>query len=139
MPKILLSGLLAAWLAILSATANAAIPSIPAEGTVTVEQIAAAIEAVDARTDLDEETKGQIAALLRESETHVRNKLADEAAAAEFAASLENAPAETDKLRARLNEPAPAAPTLEELGIKPTVLVQARRRNRPGFESASIR
>ena len=83
-----------------TASATSAIPSIPTEGSVTAEQLDSAISAIEARDDLDEETRGQVVSLLRDTQAQIGNKASSEAAAAAFADGLETAPAETEKLRA---------------------------------------
>jgi potassium efflux system protein len=105
----------------LTASATSAIPSIPAEGSVTAEQLDSAISAIESREDLDEETRGQVIALLRDAQAQIGNKASAEAAAAAFAEALHTAPDETGKLRAELDEEARLPPTPEGLRIDPDV------------------
>jgi len=107
--------LLLAWTS--QAAAQSPIPSTPTEGSVTTEQIETAIEAVQARDGLDEELRGQIVDLLRDSQAQIQNKVASEAAAEAFEQSLETAPAETARLREQLETRATTTPTPAELGV----------------------
>jgi potassium efflux system protein len=100
-----------------TASATSAIPSIPTEGSVTAEQLDSAISAIEARDDLDEETRGQVVSLLRDTQAQIGNKASSEAAAAAFADGLETAPAETEKLRAELDKEARPPPSPESLRI----------------------
>ena len=108
--------LLALWLALASALVSATVPTVSTDGSVTTEQLDTAIEAIDARTDFDEETKSQIVASLREAQAQLRNQQAAQEAEATYAESLSTAPERTRELRARLNEPA-VVPTLDSIGI----------------------
>ena len=100
-----------------SPSANAVIPTVPADGTVSIEQIAAAIEAIQAREDLDEESRAPILEQLRDAQAQVQNRQALEQAAAGFAAVIDTAPVEIADLTADLNQPPPPDPTPENLGV----------------------
>jgi potassium efflux system protein len=101
----------------LTAGAASTIPSLPSEGSVSTEQLDAAITAIESREDLDEETRGQIVALLRDAQAHIGNKASAEAAAASFARALQTAPEQTAELRAELDGKSRPAPTPESLQI----------------------
>lgn len=105
------------WMAFgLTVDAQTSIP-IPDAGQATAESIEAALEAVQVREGLDESTRNKVADQLRQALSHLRNRQSAEAAAAAYAAAVRSAPEETQRLRAKLDEAPPAAPTAESLGI----------------------
>jgi potassium efflux system protein len=108
----------------LAASAASTIPSIPAEGAVTGEQLESAITAVEAREDLEQETRSQIIALLRDAQAQIRNKASAEATAAAFAKALETVPDETVALRAELDKDVRLLPSPETLRIEPDAPLQ---------------
>jgi potassium efflux system protein len=91
--------------------------TVPTDGTATREQVETLITAVSAREDLDEETRTSVLERLQAARDFADRRLASIAAAAEFAAALEEAPAETASIRAELDAAAPADVTPESLGI----------------------
>ena len=92
------------------------IPAIPADSTITSQQIESAIAAVEAREGLDDETRARVIDQLRDAQAQLQNMQSSQAAAAAFAKSLQTAPAETEKLRRLLDEEA-KEPTSDSLGI----------------------
>jgi potassium efflux system protein len=92
-------------------------PAVPTEGSITVEQLEAAINAVVVREGLDEETRSRTVDQLRDAQAQIQSRIASEAAAARFAEALKAAPAETERLRQQLISQAPREPTLESLGV----------------------
>ena len=113
------AGVLIAFLLISlpAAAQELTVSGIAADGTVSVEQLDSAIESVEAREGLDDETRNSIVEQLRDAQAQVRNRLAAEAAATLFAEALNTAPVETEALRNRLDVEVPATPTVESLGI----------------------
>ncbi len=99
------------------AQADSPIPSVPADGTVSTEQIDSAIAAVEARDGLDEETRTLIVEQLRAARSQLSSRASNESAAEAFTASLTSAPDETAALNEQLERPAPRPPTPESLGI----------------------
>lgn len=99
------------------AWADSPVPSISAEGSVSAEQIESAIAAVEAREGLAEETRTGVIDKLRDAKAQLQNAQLARADAAAFAEAIQTAPAETDRLRRQLDEPAPDAPTAVSLGI----------------------
>ena len=97
--------------------ADSLIPSVPADGAVSAEQIEAAINAVSAREGLAEETRSAVIDQLRDAQAQLQNQVAAEAATEAFAKSLVTAPAQTEALLRELDEPTPEAPTAASLGI----------------------
>lgn len=91
---------------------------------VSVEELAAMIESVETREDLDEPTKNSVLELLRDAQTQVRSKIEADAAAQKFAEALATAPAELEELRAELDVPPPPTPTAESLGISEDVSLE---------------
>jgi potassium efflux system protein len=110
--------LIAALLAALCAHAqDLSIAGIPTDGTATTEQLDALIASYESRDDLDEEIRNSILDRLRDARAQVLAISNAEAAAAEFDDALESAPAETERLRAELEEVADSNVTAESLGI----------------------
>ena len=103
--------------------ADLTIPLISGGSSVTAEQLDAAIDAVAARDGLSDETRKAITDRLRDAQVQLQNRLSSEAAAAAFADALETAPAETEALRRRLDEPAAPTPTAESLDVKDDIPV----------------
>jgi len=109
--------LLLATLWSLPAASQSAIPTTPADGTVSIEQIETSITAIEAQEGLDEETRNRIIDLLRDAQAQIQNQQAAIDAAANFAQQLETAPTETEALRETLNQEPPDDPTEASLGI----------------------
>ncbi len=109
--------LIAAVLLLLSQGALAAVPSISSESNVLVDEIDAAITAIEAQEDLDEENQGRILEQLRDARSQLENQAAAERDTASFKESMESAPGEIESLTAELNKPAQPAPTPESLGV----------------------
>ena len=112
-----LAALVAATLAAGPAWADSPIPRLPADGSITAEQIESAITAVEAREGLDEETRSRVVDRLRDAQAQLQNAKSARDSAATFKAAIQTAPAETEKLRKQLDQQAPPAPTAESLGI----------------------
>ena len=93
------------------------IPAVPADGSLTIEQLESSIRAVEARTDIDDENRSRVIEQLRDAEAQLQNRIAAEIAATAYADSLDSAPAETERLVATLGDAAPPPPTAESLGI----------------------
>jgi potassium efflux system protein len=108
----------------MASTATSTIPSIPAEGVVSAEQLDAAITAIEAREDLNEETRGQIIALLRDAQAYIGNKASAEVAGTAFAEALNAAPEDTARLRAELDKDPGPPPSPENLRIRPDAALQ---------------
>lgn len=121
-PQSIVNGRVCASLAALllctaAAGSDSPIPAVPVDGAINAVQLETAIRAVEAREGLDEETRTTVVDQLRDAQAQLQNELSAESAAAAFAAALDTAPAETARLRARLDEPAPPTPTAGDLGI----------------------
>ena len=99
------------------ARAESPVPPLAADGSVSAQQIDSAIAAVEAREGLDEETRTRVVDQLRDAQAQLQNAKSARESAATFAAAVRSAPAETEQLRKRLDENAPAAPTAASLGI----------------------
>ncbi len=97
--------------------ADSPIPQLAADGSVTAEQVDAAISAIEAREGLDEDTRTKVMDQLRDARAQLQNAQAARDSAAAFAESITTAPAETQQLRKQLDESAPAAPTRQSMGI----------------------
>jgi potassium efflux system protein len=97
--------------------ADSTIPSVSAGGTVSAEQLDTAINAITAREGLSDETRNAIIDRLRDAQAQLQNRLSSESTAASFTKALETAPAETEALRLRLDEPIGQPPTANSLGI----------------------
>ena len=98
------------------AWAASPIPPVDADDTVSSAEIKAAIETVGSRQDLDEETRAKVIDQLRDASAQLTRKSAAEAAARAATQALEAAPAETNAIRAALDEPL-LPPTAETLGV----------------------
>jgi potassium efflux system protein len=107
---LLSAGLATAW-------QDVSLPAVSADDSVSVEQLDAALAAVEAREDLDDETRTSVIERLRDAQAQVQIRVAAENAAQGFAAQLETAAAEAEALRAALDEEAAPAPSAESLGI----------------------
>ena len=94
-----------------------AIPVMPADGSLTVEQLESAIRAVEASEDIGDESLTKVVEQLRDAQLQVQNRIAAEAAATAYAQALDSVPAETLRLRATLDNDVVAPPTAESLGI----------------------
>ncbi len=116
-PGLLAAGYIAAALAAGPAWADSPIPTYPADGTVTAEQIDSAIAAVEAREGLDQDTRTKVIDQLRDAQVLLQNAQSARESAATFVESIKTAPVETQKLRKQLDEDSPAAPTAESMGI----------------------
>jgi hypothetical protein len=91
--------------------------TVPAENSVSAEEIESMISDVESRTELDEETRTAILEQLRGAQALVQRRIAAEADAQAYAESLAKAPAETQSLMTTLDQDAPPAPTPESLDI----------------------
>ncbi|MDJ0938863.1 MAG: mechanosensitive ion channel [Woeseiaceae bacterium] len=104
-------------LATAGAFAESPIPSVPTDGVVTEAQIETAIQAIEVREGLGEETRGRVIDQLRDAQAQLQNQQGFEAGAADFAAALNSAPIETARLREQLDAPPPPAPTIDSMGL----------------------
>ena len=104
---------------LLAAVVRAAsvIPSVPSGGTISAEQLEAAVQAVEASADLDDETRATVIDYLRDAQAQLQNRLASEAAAAVMAGALDTAPQETRNLLQSLDQESAEAPTPADLGV----------------------
>lgn len=93
------------------------IPSVDAEDRATVGLVDSMIQSTESRDDLSEETKNTALEYLREARSQIQIRVDQTAAAGQYTASLETAPAELEQLRAALDEQAPEKPTADSLGI----------------------
>ncbi len=93
------------------------IPDLAANPQVAIEEVDAAITAVEARDNLDEETRGEVLEQLRDARARLQSRDVARQAAATFAAAIDEAPAETADLRAALEAPPPEPPTASTLGV----------------------
>ena len=93
------------------------IPQPGPNGSVSIEQIDIAIAAVEAREGLVAETQSLIIEQLRAAQAQIRNRLASEQAAEDFASALESAPPETEAINAALETAGDEAPAPNTLGI----------------------
>jgi potassium efflux system protein len=98
--------------------ADLSIPLVSAGDSITTEQLETAINAVNAREGLSNETRNAIVDRLRAAQAQLQNRQSSESMAAAFARTLETAPVETQALRLRLDEPPGPQPTAESLGIR---------------------
>jgi len=96
---------------------DAVSPDDAVDAQATADLIATSIGAVEARTDLDDETRATVVEQLRNAELQLQRKTVAESSAAAFTAALETAPGETEALLARVTEEAPPVPTSQRLGI----------------------
>lgn len=97
-------------------------PSIPGTTSVadvTAEQLAESIRAIGAREDIDDATRSLVIEQLRDAEAQLQKRISAEAATADYAASLDTAPEETQRLQAILDE-APVLLTADNLDIDDT-------------------
>jgi len=99
-----------------SAWQELSIPDIAASASVGIEQLDDAIEAIEARTDLDSEMQARVVDRLRDARTQVQKASAADATAADYRAALDAAPRETEALLAQLDE-IDTPPTIELLGV----------------------
>jgi potassium efflux system protein len=97
--------------------ADLSIPHVSAGDSITVEQLDTAIDAVNAREGLGNETRNAIIDRLRDAQAQLQNRKSSESTAAAYAKALETAPIETAALRLRLDEPTGPSPTADSLGI----------------------
>jgi potassium efflux system protein len=98
--------------------ADSPVPTVPSGGTVSVEQLETAINAVSAREGLAEETRSAVIDQLRDAQSQLQNRIAAEAATAAFSEALETAPPATMALRRQLDEPTRSVQTAADLGIQ---------------------
>jgi potassium efflux system protein len=91
--------------------------TVPAESSVSTEDIESRISDIESRTELDEETRTAILEQLRGAQVLVQRRIAAEADAQAYAESPAKASVETQSLRTTLDQDAPPAPTPESLGI----------------------
>jgi potassium efflux system protein len=89
---------------------------IATDGSATAEQLESAIRSIEARDGFEEETRVKVLEQLRDAAAQLQNRLSAEAAAQAFTAALNEAPAESEALRKKLDTEA-AAPTLESFGV----------------------
>lgn len=100
-----------------SVAQNFMVSGVDMDANATSEQIESAIDAVEARDGLDASVRDSVIELLRSAQSQAQNRQTAVAATAAYAASIQNAPAQTQALRAALDEPMPPPPTAEDFGI----------------------
>ncbi|MEM7704757.1 MAG: mechanosensitive ion channel domain-containing protein [Pseudomonadota bacterium] len=95
------------------------IPSLQADGTISSEQIDAAIEAVEARDDLGEDARADVVNELRKARSELASRATYDADAQAFGAVFDSAPTEIARLRTELDESTVAPSSLADLGVSP--------------------
>ncbi len=93
------------------------IPTLQADGSISSEQIEAAIEAVQARDELGEEARNDVVGELRQAQVELSARAAFEADAQAFAAVLDTAPPEITRLRSELDDSAATPLSLSDLDV----------------------
>ena len=93
------------------------ISSTELDANVTLEQLETAIRDVEARENLDAETRSKVIEQLRDAQAQVQYRLAAEIAIKAYQSTLITAPAETAALRDAADAEMSAAPTPETFGI----------------------
>ena len=107
------------WLiAAASAWSQTVIPSVPSDGSVSMEQIESAIAAVEVQEGFDEETRGRVIDQLRDAQAQIQNRLSAEAAAAAFAEAIDTAPDQTAAIEQQLVGEPSLQPTNESVGLR---------------------
>jgi potassium efflux system protein len=104
-------------LSAVAAHAQTVIPSAQGGEDVSIEQIDAAIAAVEAQEGLDDTARSRVTNQLRDARAQIQNRRAAEDAAREFEAALQTAPAQTEALLQELAQEPPPRATAERLGI----------------------
>ncbi|MEM9530560.1 MAG: mechanosensitive ion channel domain-containing protein [Pseudomonadota bacterium] len=108
--------LLIGWASTISAQ-ESPIPPVPASGTVSAEQLDAALAAIEARDDLGEDTRSQIIAELRRAQAEILAQAAAVADGQAFATAVESAPPQIARLQEALDNTVRPPPTLTTLGV----------------------
>ena len=103
-----------------SIMAQSIIPDVAPDRAITVEQIEASVTALQAQEGLDEETRTRVSDLLANARVQISNRLAAETATAEYSASIQEAPAEIERLREELATETTPVTDPSELGISDT-------------------
>lgn len=85
--------------------------------SVTIEQIDSALAMLESRQGIDEETRKSVGEYLLEAQLQIQNRNDAQAATAKYAAALESAPVETNRLRTTLDEASAAPPTAASFEI----------------------
>ncbi|MDJ0916997.1 MAG: mechanosensitive ion channel [Woeseiaceae bacterium] len=109
--------------AVAAQTADSPIPSVRSNGDVGSEQIDVAIQNIEAREGLDDETRDLVISQLRDAQAQIGNRRAAESAAAAFAMALDAAPGEIRQLQEILAQQPPWDPTTASLGIRDDMLL----------------
>ena len=112
----LLAGIIVWLFATVAAWSQTVIPTVPANGVITAEQIESAVAAVEAQENLDAETRDRVIDQLRDAQAQIQNLATAEVAARDFAAAIETAPVETAQVQAQL-EAESSMPVDETLGL----------------------
>jgi potassium efflux system protein len=99
------------------------IPEVSEAGNIGGDTIQTTIESVDSLEAIDDELRTSVLEQLRNAATQIQNRAAAEQAAVAFSDVLTTAPAETETLRAQLEEEA-QPPTVEDLGIRDTTSLE---------------
>ena len=109
--------LVALLLATLPVTAQEVrIPDVSEAGDISAETVQSTISSVEGLENIEDELRASVVEQLRSAATQIQARLAAEKAAVAFSDALTTAPAETEAMRARLEQEAPS-PTAESLGI----------------------
>jgi potassium efflux system protein len=107
------------WLiACASSWSQTVIPSVPSDGSVSLEQIESAIAAVEVQEGFDDETRGRVVDQLRDAQAQIQNRLSAEAAAAAFAQAINTAPDQTAEIEQQLVGEPGLQPTDESVGLR---------------------
>lgn len=93
------------------------VSGVDMDANATSEQIEAAIVAIEARDGLETDVRNSAIELLRAAQSYSQNRQAAADATAAYAASIRDAPARTQVLRAALDEPMPPPPAAQDIGI----------------------
>ena len=93
------------------------VSGVEIDASASSEQIESAIAGVEARDDLADAVRAEVVELLRAAQSQVQNRRVAEAAALAFAASIEEAPGQTQVLRDELDQPLPPPPEPDDIGV----------------------
>ena len=93
------------------------LPEIGADGRVDAQQLQSVIRSLEAIESLDEPTQAAALAQLRDAESQLQNRLANEAKAAAYASAMRDAPQQTETLRIALERSQESNPADDDFGI----------------------
>ncbi len=101
-----------------AARADTVLTPLLGEESPTTDQLDAAVQGVEDRTDLGEDTRAATVGQLQRTRALLEQKARDDASTDSFRRAITEAPAETDRVVAALNEPLPEFNSVESLGIE---------------------